>query len=71
MSCYIRHLADWMEELGLENTKENRKILDLAIRKSLDLSGDVVHCPEVWQELKTILNSEKEIELLEKIKKFL
>lgn len=45
MSCYIRHLDEVMERLGLENTKENQKFLDLKIRKAFDIQN--LHCPEI------------------------
>jgi hypothetical protein len=39
-----------MEHLGLENTKENRKLLDLKIKSYI---GDPeMHCPEIWAIVK-------------------
>jgi hypothetical protein len=56
MSCYIRHLSDVFEELGVEENKDNRKMMDKSIRKILRTDKP---CPEVWKELKTILADEK------------
>lgn len=67
MSCYIRHLDPILEQLGLENTKENRKLLDLKIRKALVMEDS--HCPEIWAKLKEIMASDEEFSILiEKIK---
>lgn len=50
MSCYVKHLGDVMEHLGLENTKENRKLLDIKIKTYI---GDPeMSCPEIWTIVK-------------------
>jgi hypothetical protein len=68
MSCYVRHLTDFMEALGLENTSENRKRLDSAIRSQIGMTP-VNNCPEIWAKLKPILaNESKKAVLLKKIK---
>lgn len=57
-----------MDRLNLENTKENRKLLDIKIRKALGLED--LHCPEVWKVVKEYLVSmEKTEELIEQIKR--
>ena len=56
MSCYTRHLNDVFEALGVEDHKDNRKIMDKSIRKILKTDKP---CPEVWKQLKTILADEK------------
>jgi hypothetical protein len=67
MSCYIRQLSDVFEVLGVENNKDNRKMMDKSIRKFLKTDKP---CPEVWKQLKTILTDEKKKkELLGKLKK--
>jgi hypothetical protein len=67
MSCYIRHLGDFFEELGVENNKDNRKAMDKSIRKILKTDK---FCPEVWKQLKTVLADVKEKrEFVVKLKK--
>jgi hypothetical protein len=66
MSCYIRHLADVFKTLGMENNKDNRKMMDKSIRKVLKTDQP---CPDVWKQLKTILADEKKKkELVGKLK---
>ena len=58
-----------MEALGLEDTKENRKKLDLAIRQSIGMS-ETDHCPDVWERLKPILvDQNKKVNLFNLISK--
>ena len=66
MSCYIRHLTDVFEALGVENDKENRKTMDKAIHRILKTDAT---CPEVWKQLKTIIaDGEKKEDLVRKLK---
>lgn len=58
MSCYIRHLTRLLDDAGLENTKENRKVLDSIIRTNLNLKGS--KCSEVWREVKKTINEDWE-----------
>lgn len=51
MTCYMHHLHDVFEALGLEYDKANRERVDSAIRKVLDVPADA-HCPEVWAAVK-------------------
>lgn len=68
MSCYIRHLDEFFDVLSIENTKENRKCLDFAIKKELGM--EEAHCPEVWKKMKEVLASEAETSaLLDDLKK--
>lgn len=57
MTCYTRHLKDIMKELGMEDTKENRRILDKRLRAILGREDD--HCPEVWRDVKERLHDPK------------
>jgi len=67
MSCYTRHLTDVFETLGVENSKDNRKMMDKSIRKVLKTDES---CPEVWKQLKAILaDEEKKKNLVGKLKK--
>ncbi|RJQ33342.1 MAG: hypothetical protein C4562_00305 [Actinobacteria bacterium] len=55
MACYVRHLDEVLDALGIENTKEGRKKLDLLIKEKLNMQE--AHCPEVWNKIKEISNS--------------
>ncbi|KPK77789.1 MAG: hypothetical protein AMJ89_01795 [candidate division Zixibacteria bacterium SM23_73] len=67
MSCYTRHLTDVFETLDVENSKDNRKTMDKAMRKILKTDKP---CSEVWKRLKDILAEGKEKEdLVRKLKK--
>jgi hypothetical protein len=59
MSCYMRHMQPMLEVLGLENDKANRKRVDLAIRKALEMP-EGVHCPEVWAEIKALSDEDRD-----------
>lgn len=54
MSCYTRHLYELFQEVGMENTKANRKIMDGHIREALGMGGE--GCPSVWKEVKARLD---------------
>ncbi len=71
MSCYTRHLDELIDRLGLENTKENRKLLDLKIREAFSIPD--LDCPAVWKDfVKPRLSSEAGFEeLISKIKEVL
>jgi hypothetical protein len=67
MSCYTRHLTGMMGELGLEDTKVNRKRLDEALREFLGyaLNDD---CPFIWKEIQRYLaDPDLKPKMLEKI----
>jgi hypothetical protein len=49
MSCYTRHLGEVMELMGLEDTRENKKLLDEKIRRVL---GTDAPCPDIWKQVK-------------------
>ena len=52
MSCYIRHMQEVLEKAGIEVTKENRKNIDIAIHKIVDLKYK--NCPDAWKKIKEI-----------------
>ncbi len=54
MSCYTRHLEELFQEVGIENTRVNRKAIDGHIRTALGMIGE--DCPAVWKEVKARLN---------------
>jgi hypothetical protein len=58
MSCYMRHM-DWLlEALDLPNDKGERKRVDMAIRRALELP-EGVHCPEVWAAIKALSDEQR------------
>ena len=57
MTCYMRHLGDVFEALGLENDKPTRDRVDRAIRDALDVP-DGARCPEVWSAVKAVPRDE-------------
>lgn len=66
MSCYIRHMKGFLNDLGIETeTKEERKEIDLSIRGIIGKKpGD--KCNEVWREVKVWLDDEKKMLELQK-----
>jgi len=59
MSCYIRHLKDFLNDLEIPlETKEERKNADLAIREVLGMSKND-KCNVVWREFKIWLQDEE------------
>ena len=61
-------MKEIMKELGMEDTKENRKALDKRIRASYKLED--MKCQEVWREIKPMIkDSTKKEELIDTLKK--
>jgi len=58
VSCYLRHMKDVFEALGLEYDKPNRKRVDAAVRQILSIPADE-HCPEVWAAVKALPDDER------------
>lgn len=50
MSCYFRHLKDILNEAGIKITPANRKQIDQAIHRLVDVSYR--DCPVTWKKLK-------------------
>ena len=69
MSCYLRHLKHFFEELNLDYDKTNRKTVDDAIKHILGKHD--AHCPEVWKEVKVWQEAGKENILLEEVRKII
>ena len=69
MSCYIRHMNDFLGEIDIEpKTKEERKEIDLAIREAIG-KDSLDQCNVVWKEVKIWLNNEdKKTELATALK---
>jgi hypothetical protein len=71
MSCYIRHMKDFLLDLDIDpQTKEERKEVDLAIRNIIGKKS-TDKCNDVWKEVKIWLNdNEKKHELELNLMKF-
>jgi hypothetical protein len=69
MSCYIRHMNDFLEDIDIiPKTKEERKEVDLAIREAIG-KDSLDQCNIVWKEVKIWLNNEdKKAELATALK---
>ncbi len=59
VSCYLRHMHDLFEVLGLDYDKPNRSRVDKAIRESLAIPGDA-SCSQVWSQIKAMSQSERD-----------
>jgi hypothetical protein len=58
MSCYIRHMNDFLSDLGLKpGNKEERKEIDLAVREAIGKKS-TDKCNEVWKEVKIWMNDD-------------
>ncbi len=68
MSCYFRHMDDIFSEAGITLTKENRKQVDRAVHRIMDV--EYKDCPHTWKKLKqeVLSNSEKRREFIRKLK---
>jgi hypothetical protein len=53
-------MNDVFNELGIEITKDNKKDIDKAIHKIVDVNYK--NCPDTWKKVKEILNSSDEKE---------
>ena len=56
MSCYFRHIKDVIAEAGIEVTPENKKQVDKAIHRIMEV--DYKDCPATWKTLKQQLADE-------------
>jgi hypothetical protein len=59
MSCYIRHMKNFLDESGINpKSKEDRKDVDLAIRAVIGKNPED-RCNEVWKDVKIWLHDEE------------
>jgi len=58
MSCYLRHLKDILEGVGIEVTPANRKQIDQAIHQIVGVTYK--DCPETWKRLKQQLTGDEQ-----------
>ena len=68
MSCYFRHMDDIFSEAGITVTKENRKQVDQAVHRIMDVPYK--NCPPTWKKLKqeVLSNTEKRLDFIRKLK---
>ena len=71
MSCYLRHMKDVLNEADLHpEDKNERKKVDLAIRKVVGMNSDD-QCNVVWKEVKIWLHDEdKKKQLIAELKAY-
>jgi len=69
VSCYTRHLSEIMAAAGVENSKENRKKIDLYLKAKFKMPNHMSSCPEVWKEhVKPMIAEENDrLELIEEM----
>ena len=64
MSCYFRHMKDFLSDLGIgPQNKDERKALDLSIREAIGKKS-TDKCNEVWKEVKVVLQDDAKKRLL-------
>lgn len=66
MSCYLKHMEEIISEAGIELTKENRKAVDHAIRRTIGKPDS--NCPEVWKEVKAQVADGRKQEIIDGLK---
>jgi len=67
MPCYFRHMKNIFDEAGIKVTESNKKNVDKAIHKIVNVSYK--NCPETWKEIKLgIADTQKRKEFIKKLK---
>lgn len=68
MSCYLRHLNEIFDEVGIAVTSGNKKQIDQAIHQIVGV--DYKDCPQAWKKLKQQITGDKKKrqELIKKLK---
>jgi predicted Fe-Mo cluster-binding NifX family protein len=68
MSCYFRHMAEIFSEAGIQVTPANKKQIDEAIHKIVDVHYK--DCPSVWKQIKAgTADPQKRWEFISQLKK--
>jgi hypothetical protein len=68
MSCYFRHMQEIFAEAGIQVTPENKKAVDQAIHRIVDVSYK--NCPAAWKAIKNgTAAAEKRQEFIQKLKR--
>jgi hypothetical protein len=57
MSCYLRHMDDVMKEAGISLTKENRRLVDEAVHRVVEVHYK--NCPDAWKAVKLDLEKDR------------
>ena len=66
-SCYFRHLQDIFAEAGIKVTAANKREVDQAIHRIVNISYK--NCPATWKEIKLgIADTQKRKEFVQKLK---
>ena len=67
MSCYFRHMQNIFTEAGIQVTVANKKKVDQAIHRIVNVSYK--NCPETWKEIKLgTADAQKRKEFIEKLR---
>jgi hypothetical protein len=67
MSCYFRHMKSIFDEAGIKVDKSNKKEVDQAIHRIVNVSYK--NCPETWKEIKLgTTDPQKREEFINKLK---
>jgi hypothetical protein len=67
MSCYFRHLKPIFDEAGIQVTPANKKQVDQAIHKIVDVAYK--DCPATWKQIKLgTADPQKKKEFIRKLK---
>ena len=67
MSCYFKHFQEIFKESGIEVTTANKKVIDLAIHRIVNVSYK--NCPATWKEIKLgIADPQKSEEFIKKLR---
>ncbi|MGD8565875.1 MAG: hypothetical protein PVF96_05965 [Candidatus Bathyarchaeota archaeon] len=65
MTCYFRHLRDLFEKAGITPAKENKKEIDKAIHKLVNV--EYKNCSSTWKEVKRMMAEDEKL-LISKLK---
>ncbi|MBA7604486.1 hypothetical protein ES703_11610 [subsurface metagenome] len=57
MSCYLRHIKDVLDEVGIVVTPANRKQIDQAVHQAVGVAYK--DCPATWNRVKEELKDER------------
>jgi hypothetical protein len=59
MTCYFRHLGDIFEKAGITPTKENKKEIDKAIHKLVNV--EYKNCSSTWKAVKRMITEDENL----------
>jgi len=57
VSCYLRHIKDVLDEVGIVVTPANRKQIDQAVHQAVGVAYK--DCPATWNRVKEELKDER------------